>query len=271
MRTVRAKFSFSFRSFGVTIRITSNRLVLFERAVETARRSLIDRIEPVEVNDPDHIFHFGWDDERGYYFEQNHKYVTGGRFSRGIYKYFDSILRIAVAEYSPNLVFLHAGAVGWKGKAIIIPGDSYTGKSTLVTELVKHGAIYFSDEFAIIDRDGLLQPFARPINLRARETFDPVTVDPASIGEIAGKDRLPIGTIFITEYNERSAWRPRILTPAKGALKVLPHAIPLRRSPEFTLGVLNTICRNALIVDTKRNNAKEIAQKLLHFVDNPVI
>jgi uridine kinase len=41
---------------------------------------------------------------------------------------------------------------------IAIPGRSFSGKTSLVTALVRAGAVYYSDEFAVIDRDGLVRP-----------------------------------------------------------------------------------------------------------------
>ena len=41
---------------------------------------------------------------------------------------FESHLQLTVAEYAPRRVFVHAGVVGWKGRAIVIPGMSFSGK-----------------------------------------------------------------------------------------------------------------------------------------------
>src|SRR5262249_38532870 len=54
-----------------------------------------------------------------------------------------------VANNAHNRVFVHAGVVGWQGRAILIPGKSYSGKSTLVAALLRCGATYYSDEFAV--------------------------------------------------------------------------------------------------------------------------
>ena len=59
----------------------------------------------------------------------------------------------AVARHSHQMLFVHAGVVGWRGLAIVLPGRSRTGKSTLVAELVLRGAVYYSDEFAVLDDD----------------------------------------------------------------------------------------------------------------------
>ena len=49
---------------------------------------------------------------------------------------FDTHLRAAFAEFARHTLFVHGGAVGWKGKAVIFPGKSQAGKSTLVAALV---------------------------------------------------------------------------------------------------------------------------------------
>ena len=42
--------------------------------------------------------------------------------------------------------------VTWgRGRAIVIPGRTFSGKSTLVAELVRAGATYYSDEYAVED------------------------------------------------------------------------------------------------------------------------
>ena len=79
---------------------------------------------------------------------------------------FDSWVRFSVAELTDRRVFVHAGVVGWKNRAILIPGKSFAGKTSLVAELVKAGATYYSDEFAVLDSQGLVHPYHKPLSLR---------------------------------------------------------------------------------------------------------
>src|SRR5215467_11147446 len=72
----------------------------------------------------------------------------------------------AVVHRSQQMLFVHAGVVGWRGLAIVIPGRSHTGKSTLVAELVLRGAVYYSDEFAVLDDTGKVHPYRRTLVLR---------------------------------------------------------------------------------------------------------
>ena len=41
-------------------------------------------------------------------------------------------ISLFVGEMSKNRIFVHAGVVGWKGRALLLPGPTRTGKSTLV-------------------------------------------------------------------------------------------------------------------------------------------
>src|SRR4051812_15498788 len=52
-----------------------------------------------------------------------------------------------VAERAPDHLFVHAGVVGWEGRAIVMPGASFAGKTTLVQAWLEAGATYYSDEF----------------------------------------------------------------------------------------------------------------------------
>src|SRR5205823_9671727 len=83
-----------------------------------------------------------------------------------VFDILESDLRLVVAEFARHRVFVHAGVVGWKGKAIVIPGRSFSGKSTLVAELVRAGATYYSDEYAVVDPQGRVHPYPKPLSLR---------------------------------------------------------------------------------------------------------
>ena len=63
-------------------------------------------------------------------------------------------MRQAVAAGARPWVFVHAGVVGFQGRAILVPGRSGAGKSTLISELVRAGATYYSDEFAVLNQKG---------------------------------------------------------------------------------------------------------------------
>jgi hypothetical protein len=64
-----------------------------------------------------------------------------------------------LADYTP----IHAGVVEVDGRAVLLPGGSGTGKTTLVAALVARGARYLSDEYALIDDRGWVHAYPRPL------------------------------------------------------------------------------------------------------------
>jgi len=61
-------------------------------------------------------------------------------------------------------LFLHAGALAKNNKAVLLPGPSESGKSTLTLGLLNYGYQYLTDEVVVIDlSDVRVLPFQRPI------------------------------------------------------------------------------------------------------------
>ena len=102
-------------------------------------------------------------------------------------------LRLFVAELARHRVFVHAGAVGWKGSAIVVPGRSFSGKSTLIAELVRAGATYYSDEYAVFDARGRVHPFLRPLQIRKEGESKQTKVEVSQLGGLPGSKSLPDG------------------------------------------------------------------------------
>src|SRR5690348_5169542 len=96
------------------------------------------------------------------------------------------------AEFSRRELFVHAGVVAWKGQAILLPGKSYSGKSTLVAELVRAGATYYSDEYAVLDRRGRVHPYPRPLTLR-NGAGGPVGASLPALANVRLWKPLPVG------------------------------------------------------------------------------
>lgn len=261
---------FDFESYGVFVRIESNVQEMVDAAERVLRVSLLNNVRTVRRKKFDLVFQLNRNKRGKRVVIQNGVEIAGGGTHRKFFKFFDSIIRVAIAERAVGLVFLHAGVVGWKGKAIIIPADSFKGKSTLVSELVRRGAEYYSDEFAIIDGDGLVHPFARRINRRTEDykTYE-LTVE--DLGGTYGKVLIPVGFVLITEYRLNAKWSPKILRPGQGVLEMIPFTLCLRHRPDFSLEVLNNIASNAIIASSLRGTAEKFAKTLLDYIDKQVI
>lgn len=71
-----------------------------------------------------------------------------------------------VIQHLTTLHAVHAGAVLWGERILLLPGITHSGKSSLVAELLRRGATYFSDEYALVDSEGHVHPYPRPLLLR---------------------------------------------------------------------------------------------------------
>lgn len=258
-----------FASYGVRVSLRSNDDQVFAGIAAVARRSLLDQIDVAPLENFDHIFEMNRQSNGDLMLTQNGVELGASDTQLKAYRFFDSILRVSVGESSPDLVFVHAGVVGWRGKAILMPADSFKGKSTLVTELVRAGAEYYSDDFAIIDADGLVSPFPRKISMRS-EDFKTYELTPEELGGEVGSRPIPIGTILVTEFAEEAQFSPVLETPGAGLLKMIPFTLSMRQRPDFAMKVLHKATRHAIIISTLRGSADRFAKTLLDFVDNHV-
>ena len=184
-----------------------------------------------------------------------------------ILKVLEAQIRRAVAEMAPRRVFVHAGVIEHRGRALVIPGSSMSGKSTLVAELIKLGATYYSDEFAVLDEKGMVAPFAKALSLRKPGSFDATDYDVRHFGAEVGMKSVPIGMVAVTRYAAGGKWRPRAMTPGQGALAMLSHAVAARRQPGRVIGTLNRAVASARVVKGIRGEASEAASMLLEALE----
>ncbi len=158
---------------------------------------------------------------------------------------FESAVHLDVAAASTEWVFVRAGVVGWNGRAIVIPAPSRHGKSHLVDALVRAGATYYSDEYAVIDADGCVHPFRIPVSVRA-------PVPP-----------LRLRTIVITRHQPGAEYRPRRATPVEAVTALLSNAVRGRIPPSASMKVFARATEGAVILEGPRGEADEAAPLVL--------
>jgi hypothetical protein len=175
----------------------------------------------------------------------------------------ESHVHLFVAEHSRNRLFIHAGVVGWHGRAILIPGRTFTGKSTLVYSLVNAGASYYSDEYAVLDSQGRAHPFPRPLSLRNVDGTA-VTRYPATALPSVGVQPLPVGLVIFPHYRTGARWRPRRLSQGQAILGLLANTVPARRHPGRALSVLREVVAKAEAWRGTRGEAGLLAEWLVN-------
>jgi hypothetical protein len=169
---------------------------------------------------------------------------------------------VYLAVDAQEFVSIHAGVVGHGDRAILMPGYSFSGKTTLVRALVEAGAVYYSDEYAMFDMDGRVHPYARRLSVRPPEgKYYEIAAE--DLGGVVGTGPLRVGLVAVTHYVPDGEWQPRELSPSAGALAVLEHAVSLQLRPAQTLEVLRKAVEGATILEGERGEANELAAELL--------
>lgn len=153
-----------------------------------------------------------------------------------------------------SFVFVHAGVVTIGHRAVVLPGDTMAGKSSLVDALLDRGATYYSDEFAVLDDDGRVLPFPRALHRRGApdEWFAPPhrSTAPANVAL----------TAFVS-YDPGAAFQPRPVSPAEATLLLLRHTMSPKTDRVLT--VLASLAQQAPAVASARDEAAEAADALM--------
>jgi hypothetical protein len=263
----------AFRVYGTRVGIRVNRANILERLEplfppgwKPAKSRVVDRLYSLRVGPNQGT---GSSSRVRWY---NLLYANTQRISRtmdldDLLQVLVSDMRLFVAETSETRVFIHAGVVGWRGRAIVLPGKTFSGKSTLVAGLVRAGATYYSDEYAVFDSRGRVHPFPRP-----HETFEE---DRRSISELVeelgvtpGGPPLPVGLVILSEYKPGASWSPQTLSPGQAALALLANTASARLEPQRALETLKRAVGRAPVLIGARGEVDEVLEKMLAELDN---
>lgn len=170
-----------------------------------------------------------------------------------------------VAERASRRVFIHAGVVSWKGRALLIPGRSHSGKTTMVMALMRAGAHVYSDEYAVLDPQGRVHPYPRPLSVRLPEGR-PDRPDRIPLRD-GSRPPLEVAMVALCTYAAAARWRPRRLSPGDAALGLLANTVSARYRPAAAMKVLERVTARAVTFRGKRGEAEEAAQALLKLMD----
>lgn len=259
-----------FRAFGVRVRVEAEETTHVKAISRCLPLILPDCHDFVDGDDFDFEFILRRIDNGAYRISRNNELIPSeDKTEESALDFLLAQLRLTIAEHADSRVFVHAGVVGWKGKAIVLPANSYGGKTTLVRELIKRGAEYYSDEYAVLDEEGLVHPFPTLLSIRAAgvekyrkdHSFE-------EFGAVKGIKAIPVGLVLFTAYENDAEWAPEILTPGAGMLEIIPHTIPIRINPEFSLKVLKKILNRAKIAKSNRGDAVDFAKLLVKFAED---
>ena len=189
-------------------------------------------------------------------------------------------LHADVSKRVRDFVLLHAGAVVGRGGAMLIPGRSGSGKSSLVLALLQQGFSYLSDELGAID----------PITARAYAFEKRISLEEAAVGSspaLAGRledrqgslilpdryvspenvDAAVAGPAPITRLvfiGEDRTGEPRLSGIGAGMAveRMAEHAVNLFRYQERGVILLTRIAENAEAYELQGGTARSRAELL---------
>lgn len=171
----------------------------------------------------------------------------------------DKILMIMAVVSLPSKLYLHAGAVVWQGLGILIPGTSYSGKTTLVKEFIKAGADYYSDDCIILDEGCRMLPFPRDLAVRTENGR--VHRSAEFYGAKNGVEGTRIDLILFPEYAPDAVWKLVKLLPGESVLKLMDnlyYRASVGLAPAKIVEFLSDLTKQTQIFGGTRGEASEV-------------
>ncbi|WP_436796307.1 hypothetical protein [Actinospongicola halichondriae] len=184
--------------------------------------------------------------------------LVGGVVTPGGWDRIESDLALFAATHIASAVAVHAGLVRIGDRALLLPGPSRAGKSSLCMAAHRAGADVLSDEFALVDPStGLVRGWRRPVRIRAGtaglERHD-VTVEHAPVG---------VAAIALLAYEPDSdpSWSP--IAASGAVLGVLANTVCARTRPDASLDAALALARTAVAVAGTRGEGDVVVGELL--------
>jgi hypothetical protein len=160
-------------------------------------------------------------------------------------------------RHARDHLVVSAGVVGTRGRAIVLPGPTMVGKSRLVAALLRAGALYYTDDWAVLDSEGRARPL--PVKLLMRGEG---RVTAESLGGATAANPVPVGVIALVRYAPGASWRVEASTPGAGSLMLMQAAYGMD-DPRAAMAIARKAAASAIVVEGERGEADEAARELL--------
>jgi hypothetical protein len=182
-----------------------------------------------------------------------------------------ALMRRSRAHY-----FVHAAVLVWRARALVLPGLSRAGKSTLALALVLAGAGYLSDELLAFTSAARAEPVPRALKIRdecvgyfpelagrfvgtGEGRFLPFAAMPAG----ARVEPAPVGAIVVPRWSPAAEDRPQPLTRGEALLALAASSLNFGTHREASLDWLAVLVDEAQTFALPWSNPRRAAQALL--------
>jgi hypothetical protein len=172
-------------------------------------------------------------------------------------------IKYHLALVAPSTMFVHAGVVEIGGRALMVPGTTRSGKTTLVAALVRQGAAYLSDDLAPIDGRGRVHPYPQPLGMRVDGEVYQAELTPHALDATIGSAPRPIGAVVLTHHESDARWRPGSLSAGHLVLSLMEHTFASTARPAWVLRRLTRALAGAEGFSGPRGDADETAALMI--------
>jgi hypothetical protein len=174
----------------------------------------------------------------------------------------------SLADKSWGGLLFHAGALAWKGKGLLLPGDVGAGKTTLTAWLAlkPNGSLeYLTDEMVFFPNGAdTMQTYTRPLNLKtpARAALEDLVdfegdadrilstqygdlISPDLVNFAGPRDETPLSLITFPHYAAGNEFELKRLSKAQAGLALMQCLVNARNLPEHGFRELARLARRA--------------------------
>lgn len=187
----------------------------------------------------------------------------------GLFEQLGTSISNAVIAHATDYVFVDASVVSVKGRAIVLLGDRSCGRFALQAELLRQGATYYSDAYAVFDADGNISPWARQPRTLPQLGLPGRSWPVPAVRANADDSPQRLHQVVVSQVYPGSRWRPKSSSPGEG-LAALLNAVVARDSPgaEAFLA-LHAACSQSRGWEGERGSARPVAKFLLTKSEKP--
>jgi hypothetical protein len=170
----------------------------------------------------------------------------------------ESELSLFAAERLAGRIAVHAAVLRHESRALLVPGASHVGKSTLCVAAAEAGLAVLTDEYALVDPStGHVTGWPRPVRMRrddgTLERLDLVVASPP----------VPVALLALVAYRPGAQhdWTP--ISGADAVLGIMDNTVCARSRPDESLDAALAIARRAPAVGGFRGDAARALPELL--------
>lgn len=174
----------------------------------------------------------------------------------------ESDLGLFAAEHLVDLVAVHAAVIALGDRLVVLPGPSFTGKSTLCAAAVDGGHVVWSDEYALIDpATGEVTGWPRRIKVRDSDGG----TRRVSIGSMSPRPAQRAGLLAFVAYEASGevALDVQPITAGDAAMRLLGNTVCAQLRPSDSLAAATALARSCEAVAGVRSSAAEMLSALL--------